>query len=135
MEAFHFFLNIVFPVEKVWLLVGQRVVAFAVDVVDERADLRECLNQMAQQAFSGFLVFVVEDNNQHYVAGLGRTDDDVAQESALFTEIVKVEVVLNTVFLYFKTDLVRQLRLKVAVLNVEECGSRGHSCRRNFLRC
>jgi hypothetical protein len=62
---------------------------------------------------------MVEAEDQHYISRLSGTDEHISEEAFVLTDVEECKPMIQSIFLDEKTDLVRWLRLKVAVLYVE----------------
>jgi hypothetical protein len=62
---------------------------------------------------------MIEAKNQHHISSLGGSDEHISEETLVFAYVEECKSVIQSIFLNEKTYLVGWLRLKIAVLDVE----------------
>lgn len=112
--------DVVLPLVEQDLLVGDRIVAFPVDDVHQRGDLRETPREMVEQGLAPWLVLVEEGEHHHQVARRRRADHQRPHESLLRAQVEEgISLVRQAIILDRQADLVGDVVLQPALVYVE----------------
>ena len=99
--------------------VARRVVQLRIDHVHQRGDLREALFQVVEQGADAGAVLFAEDDDHHHLSCGGGAYHQVAQQPAVFADVVETVSLLQTEPFGLEPDLVRRSRLQPAFADVE----------------
>ena len=118
-RPFHRLVNGFAALEQMHLLVGDGVVAFAVDDVQQRRNFGESLRYMFQQRHPRRLVVVEKDQHQHQLARRGGTYHHCTQKSALLAQVEELQSVRQRITFYLVAQAIVNVVLQPAFANVE----------------
>ena len=68
LKSFHILDDMVFSAEHKDVLVGNRIVAFFVDDIHQRSDLRELFSHIGEKRFAAFHIFIEKYQHYHQIA-------------------------------------------------------------------
>ena len=110
----------VFAPEDKDVLVGDGVVAFAIDDVHQRGNLGELSGYMLQQRLAPFLVFVEENNHDHQVSRRGRAYHQCTDKALLITQVEeRITLVRKAILADTLPDAVRDVVLQPAFVDIQ----------------
>ncbi len=82
-----------------YLLIGNRIVGFGIDNIQQRSDLRKFSGNKIHHGLYPFGIVFEKNNDKHNFSCRRRANDDIAHKSCLFAQVKEQIVVIDSKFL------------------------------------